>query len=224
MHKKNLYILILLSTVLFSCKNSTQNNTERIIAKDYVPKNLEEALMKIDFNLTDSLNLKIKKKSENEFLTDTHFGFGLGFRNGWKLWKGSELSKYFNKIGIFHPDDMSSIILTSYYRKINGIDIKLDEQVNYYKKYWKGAELTRLPENSEHPEPDLEFRASIYYWDGNPKKKHAQVFIQTNSKNKKYWIYDYFYGWKKINQKTKEKLEDTMINETELVLNEIFEK
>lgn len=224
MHKKNLYILILLSTVLFSCKNSTQNNTERVIAKDYVPKNLEEALMKIDFNLTDSLKLKIKKKSENEFLTDTHFGFGLGLRNGWKLWKGSELSKYFNKIGIFHPDDMSSIILTSYYRKVNGIDIKLDEQVNYYKKYWKGAELTRLPENSEHPEPDLEFRASIYYWDGNPKKKHAQVFIQTNSKNKKYWIYDYFYGWKKINQKTKEKLEDTMINETELVLNEIFEK
>jgi hypothetical protein len=217
-------ILLLIIITLSGCKDSETSKSNRILDENYIPKNLEEALSQIDFYVSDSLKLEIKKKSESDFISETHFGLGIGMRNNWNLWKGSDLSKYFNSIEIFHPDDMSAIILTSYYRKLNGKDINLEEQIIGYKEYWKQVDLVQLPEKTEHPEPNLEFRASIYYWDGNPKKKHAQVFIQTNSKNKKYWIYDYFYGWKKINQKTKEKLEETMINETESVLNEIFEK
>ena len=52
------------------------------------------------------------------------------------LWYGSDLSKYFNNMGIFHADDMSGIILTSLYRKIVGKDRNLDEQVKWYREYW----------------------------------------------------------------------------------------
>jgi hypothetical protein len=58
-------------------------------------------------------------------------------RNNWRLWGGSRLSKYFNDLGIFHPDDMSGIILNSYHRFLLGQDIKLDDQIDYYKDYWK---------------------------------------------------------------------------------------
>ena len=34
-------------------------------------------------------------------------------------------------------DDMSSIIITSYYRYLNNLPINLNEQVEYYKEYWK---------------------------------------------------------------------------------------
>jgi hypothetical protein len=47
------------------------------------------------------------------------------------------LPGYFNNMGIKHPDDMSSIILTSYHRHKNGKDIKLEEQIKVYQYFWK---------------------------------------------------------------------------------------
>ena len=58
-------------------------------------------------------------------------------RNSWKLWSRGKLSKYFNSIGVFHPDDMSGIILTSYYRHLKGQDRELEKQVKYYQDFWK---------------------------------------------------------------------------------------
>jgi len=60
-------------------------------------------------------------------------------RNNWGLWRGSRLSKYFNEMGVFHPDDMSGIILVSYHRYLTGNEIKLEEQIKYYQDYWKKA-------------------------------------------------------------------------------------
>ena len=79
---------------------------------------------------------KPKVKTEKEFTTDSHFGLGLWIRNNWGLWKGSRLSNFFIANGIFHPDDMSGIILTSYHRKLNGIEIQLEKQIKYYQEYW----------------------------------------------------------------------------------------
>ncbi|CAM1366780.1 conserved exported hypothetical protein [Tenacibaculum litoreum] len=215
-------ILLLIIITLSGCKDSETSKSNRILDENYIPKNLEEALSQIDFYVSDSLKLEIKKKSESDFISETHFGLGIGMRNNWNLWKGSDLSKYFNSIEIFHPDDMSAIILTSYYRKLNGKDINLEEQIIGYKEYWKQVDLVQLPEKTEHPEPNLEFRVSIFYGFHTSKDRPAQVFIQTNSTNNTFWIYDYFYGWKKIDLKTKEILEKEQIQNTESILNKIF--
>ncbi|NME72089.1 DUF6794 domain-containing protein [Flammeovirga aprica] len=53
-------------------------------------------------------------------------------------------SKYFRDLGINHPDDMSSIILTSFHRYLNDIDIKLDEQVKLYKDYWEKSNQAEI--------------------------------------------------------------------------------
>lgn len=45
------------------------------------------------------------------------------------------ITKYFNQREIFHPDDMYGIILTSYYRQLRANEIKLNEQIEHYKKY-----------------------------------------------------------------------------------------
>ena len=222
MKKSTLQILFLTIMILVSCKDSTTLKSGKILAEDYIPKNLEEALHQINLYVSDSLKTEIKKKSENDFLAETHFGLGIGMRNNWKLWKGSDLSKYFNGIGIFHPDDMSGIILTSYYRKLTGLDIKLENQILKYKEYWKKVKLVQLPEKSEYPEPNLEFKVSIFYGFHTSKNRPAQVFIQTNSTNNNFWIYDYFYGWKNIDLKTKENLERDKIQNTESNLNRIF--
>jgi hypothetical protein len=104
---------------------------------NYKPVNLEEAVNQLKIIHHDSTKQKIMEMSDDEFLADAHFGLGMGIRNNWGLWKGKGLAKYFNSIGIYHPDDMSGIILTSYYRELHGKEWKVDEQVKYYQDYWK---------------------------------------------------------------------------------------
>lgn len=58
-------------------------------------------------------------------------------RNNWSLWGDSGLSKWFKSIGIFHADDMSSIILDSLVRSLKDEPIDLDGQVKFYQDYWK---------------------------------------------------------------------------------------
>ena len=65
-----------------------------------------------------------------------HFSLGMWMRNNWGLWQGSKLSKWFNERGIFHPDDMSAIILDSYWHHLCGLPINFEEQAEVYKQYW----------------------------------------------------------------------------------------
>jgi len=104
---------------------------------NYKPANLKEAVNQLKIIHHDTTKQKIIEMSEEEFLAGAHFGLGMWIRNNWGLWKGKELAKYFNSIGIYHPDDMSGIILTSYYRELHGQDWNLDEQVKYYQDYWR---------------------------------------------------------------------------------------
>lgn len=115
----------------------------------YIPKNLEDCFTQIDKIWDDSIRNEIKNWSEDEFSNRTHFGFGKWLRNNWQLWGGSRLSKYFNDHGIFHPDDMSGIILKSYHRYLNKKQINFDDQIAYYKKYWEESERNRIQEEKE---------------------------------------------------------------------------
>lgn len=103
----------------------------------YKPKNLNESIIQLNRIHNDSIKNEIRNMTENDFIGNSHLGLGMWIRNNWKLWKKSELSAYFNQLGIYHPDDMSGIILKSYYRKLTDKPLQLNEQILYYQKYWK---------------------------------------------------------------------------------------
>ncbi len=115
----------------------------------YIPKDLDDCIKQIDKFLNDSIKLEITRKTEDEFSSNAHFGLGLRMRNNWQLWGGSRLSKYFNELGIFHPDDISGIIIDSYYRHLNNKDIKLAEQIKYYQDYWEKYKDEELERNKK---------------------------------------------------------------------------
>jgi hypothetical protein len=100
-----------------------------------LPTNLDECYEALRHLLNPEELQDFQAKSEDE-LSEYHFGLGLWMRNNWGLWGGSPLAKHFNHIGICHPDDMSGIILDSFWRHLNGKPIRLEEQVQYYRKYW----------------------------------------------------------------------------------------
>jgi hypothetical protein len=116
----------------------------------YIPKDLDDCFKQINSFWNDSIKIQVKNLKEEEFSGKVHLSFGMWLRNNWQLWSGSRLSEYFNKLEVYHPDDMSGIILDSYHRFLNGKDIKLLEQVKYYQDYWentKKAEQKRKEED-----------------------------------------------------------------------------
>lgn len=103
----------------------------------YIPTDLEDCFRQIDGFWADSIKMQIASYTEEAFGSNAHLGFGMWMRNDWQFWRGSRLSSYFNELGIYHPDDMSGIILTSYHRYLSGKEIKLQEQVAAYQEYWR---------------------------------------------------------------------------------------
>lgn len=171
----------------------------------YIPKDLEDCLIQIDKFWSDSTKMKVRQWTEDEFSGKAHLSFGMWMRNNWQLWGGSRLSKYFNDKGVYHPDDMSGIILYSYHRHLTGKEIKLDEQIKYYQNYWKGE---KAPTKEIFPKKSgkLEFKSSMLY----KSKTNGQgtIHIGRNNKSKDIWIYDFYLGWAKISDSELSELEN----------------
>ncbi len=102
----------------------------------YIPENLDACFRELKKILSPELIKEMRTGTENDIIK-YHHGLGMWIRNNWGLWSGSRLKKYFNDLGIHHPDDMSGIILTSFWRHLNNKPIKLKEQIKYYQDYWK---------------------------------------------------------------------------------------
>ncbi|MBK6348182.1 MAG: hypothetical protein IPF68_20015 [Bacteroidales bacterium] len=126
--------IIIISILTFLIPNISIGQAEKKYSKNYIPKNLTECLIQLDSTLSDSIKQNILTYPETEFVGLSQLNLGMYLRNKWGLWWGSELSVYFNNLGINHPDDMSGIILTSYCRHLNGVPIDFIELVNSSRK------------------------------------------------------------------------------------------
>jgi hypothetical protein len=104
--------------------------------KDYYPKNLTEAIAQLDIIHADSTKQQIISMSENEFLINTHRTIGLWIRNEWLYDRflgfnigDSELREELFKMGVPANDDMSGLILRSYYRHLTNQELNIDQQI-----------------------------------------------------------------------------------------------
>lgn len=100
-----------------------------------IPKNLKECFVALTKATSDEDREKFMLMPEKE-VCGFHFFPGMRIRNEWGLWNGSMLAKYFNRLGVYHADDMSGMILESYWRHLNGLPLKLREQARGYHDYW----------------------------------------------------------------------------------------
>jgi len=105
-----------------------------------IPSNLEECYDILEGG--QSLDTWLSMK-EDDAVASVHHWLGRNIRNDWGLWTGSKLKDFLEKLGLTNADDMSSVILRSFHRYKNGKDINLDEQIEYYKKFWETPENDR---------------------------------------------------------------------------------
>ena len=96
----------------------------------YVPKNIEEAI-EILINIAPNERLlEIKNKNEDDVVPDEYNNMGLFIRNYFKLSDASRLKAYIiDNYKIYHPDDISSIMLIILYRKLNNLEFNIREVV-----------------------------------------------------------------------------------------------
>lgn len=103
---------------------------------NFIPTTLEQCFEVLDMQIP-SEDRETFKNWKEEDCCQIHFTTGMQLRNNWGLWRGGPLRDWFNDHDVWHPDDMSGIIITSYWRRLNKQPIRLEEQVKYYNDYWK---------------------------------------------------------------------------------------
>ena len=101
----------------------------------YVPKDLQDAFKELSKMLDPRLVAKMKNGPEKDMIK-YHHGLGTWLRNNWMLWGGGRMAKFFNTKGVRHPDDMSGIILTSFWRHLNNKPLNFEKQCAWYVAYW----------------------------------------------------------------------------------------
>ena len=101
-----------------------------------IPKTLEECYVELEKDKLDDFESWINMK-ERQAISNAHFSLGQWIRNNWGLWKAEgELYEWFKENEIEHADDMSNIIITSFYRHMKKLEIRLEEQFNHTVEYY----------------------------------------------------------------------------------------
>lgn len=112
-------------------------------------------LDKIHLELENIIDLKtlheIDTLEKEDDMIMYHFSIGRTIRNSFGLINGkSELYQYFYDLGLRHPDDMSSVILSTFWCKRHGKEYNLTNEIDYYIKYWENVELEKEKENERY--------------------------------------------------------------------------
>ena len=157
----------------------------------YIPNNLEESWAELEKNLAVKDRQRLKEISEAD-MVKFHLSYGMDIRNSWGLWRGSRLAKYFNNLGIHHPDDMSSIILDTFWCHINNKPIRLEERIAYYKEFWL---VHSDPSTDTFPESDIDQVGGQNY--DTPEGNYlGYIHVYRGKESGKVWLYEYNKGWK----------------------------
>ena len=121
------------------------------------PKTLEDTFVYLDQIIDDTTTYNFMTLPDDVAVSRLHFPFGMWIRNNWGLWKGSDLKNYFEKQGVYHPDAMSSIIFTSYYRHLHNDSIDLKGQVERLHRINSNIQVDTLENGTvQISYPDLE--------------------------------------------------------------------
>jgi len=100
------------------------------------PNSIEESFQYLDQMFDDTAKYSFITLPEDIATSRLHNAFGRWVRNNWGLWGSGKLKTELIDSGFMHPDDMSSILLKAYHRKLNGEALNLKEDAKAYQTYW----------------------------------------------------------------------------------------
>lgn len=184
-------IISLLGLIVSVQANATSTNN--------IPQNLDEAHEILMKQLPKETLDQIKNMKSEDEMWRFHRGLGMSLRNSWGLWGGSPLKQYFLELGITHPDNMSGVILGTFWCKIHDKPLRLEERVTYYKRLY---ESSAPPPTNSYPVTNLTVCGS-YSYDTPEGKDLGYIRYYKEKGNSEYlWMYEVEKGWYKSTPET----------------------
>lgn len=159
-----LIVFLIPSGPVWAQEDLPRNEFEAESSESYIPVDLNDAIRHLQEILPPE-DIEFLKTAEEEDHAGLHFGFGMGLRNGWGLWGDSRLAAWFNTVGIFHPDDMSGIIIESLVRDLRSEPIELEAQIAKYQEYWAEVEEYEKQERLEEVEREKRRKTARLSWE-----------------------------------------------------------
>lgn len=132
MRKKGLLPFALAVLMAVSLPNARQEGPRASEEFTYIPRDINECFVELKVMLSEEQIRRFRGLREEEvFFFD--FGLGRRLRDLWELYSpDSPLVRYFSAMGVTRPDDIASIVLTSFHRQLNGRQLRLDEQLAFF--------------------------------------------------------------------------------------------
>jgi hypothetical protein len=127
----------------------------------------------------------IKAMATESGMIEYHMNLGLGLRNQWGLWHDSRLARFFDQLGVHHPDDMSGIILDTFWCKLHGQPFRLDERVRHCQAYWLSMET---------PKDGSPKDGARIPWVISKGSGPGTIHLGLSTSDRSYWRYDYGSG------------------------------
>jgi hypothetical protein len=183
--------LVIVALASLASAKSGKDDCKGVPSASSPPRTLNQALDTLLAKLPPETIADIQQSSEAD-MVEYHFTLGLSIRNCWGLWSGGPLYSHFHKLGLFHPDDMSAIILTSLWRRIHGQPLEIAGQIKEYQEYWRVSRDPDPKSNSHCPS------GIITTLSGTPAATTPEmrgVHIGKCCKDGKVWAYHVDKGW-----------------------------
>jgi hypothetical protein len=99
---------------------------ERLMGR-YIPKDLNDAFVVLNNMLEEKDRAKFAQMSEKDALHKLYFSFHRWIIVNWGLEGGSRFSHYIKGMGLSHPEDMASLVVIAYHRKLNNKDLGIKD-------------------------------------------------------------------------------------------------
>ncbi len=112
-------------------------NSDKLPDKTAIPENFEAALAAIDALMNPYQRRYIQCMESATVSANLHLSFGRWIRNQWLYDSNSSLRNDLIKMGLFHEDDMSALLLRSYNRQLKGEAMHVEEQIQKAHAYWE---------------------------------------------------------------------------------------
>jgi hypothetical protein len=189
----------------------------------YIPKDINDCFVELKRMLPPEFIREIKESSER-YLIQYHMGLGRWIRNNWGLWGGSRLKDYFVELGFRHPDDISSAIVDSFWRHLNGMPIDIKKEAEASRYYWQIQEEPNNPLCPMHNFPiKIMYKLTGSIVKGNDTLPRCIHVGRCTEKNE-IWVYEFGKGWRQPDDNILKRIDELKAEGTKGLISAPIEK